>query len=203
MTHSHGLDPSITMDTHGSKVQRELKKLAGYLNPIATNTLAEQVRTANESPTETTNPQSGRVEANVEQTGNQTETTETSTTTEVESAAVMIDAYAMIDRFGGDFEDLPDLAMLVRDSDPEALDATPYKDMFENPKTFQEAWNHPDPFQRKKWREAILKEFKKMNDNKVWRKIKRHQMPKNRRCVKHKWIFEIKRDGRFRARLVT
>lgn len=28
-------------------------------------------------------------------------------------------------------------------------------------------------------------------------------MQRGRRCVKHKWVFEIKRDGRFRARLVA
>ncbi len=28
-------------------------------------------------------------------------------------------------------------------------------------------------------------------------------MPDGRRCVKHKWIFEIKRNGVFRARLVA
>jgi hypothetical protein len=30
---------------------------------------------------------------------------------------------------------------------------------FEEPKTFQEAWHHPDKYQRKKWQEAIRKEF--------------------------------------------
>ncbi len=35
------------------------------------------------------------------------------------------------------------------------------------PRTFKEAWNHPDLKQRMKWREAIEKEFAE-----VWRKIK-------------------------------
>ncbi len=30
------------------------------------------------------------------------------------------------------------------------------------PRTFQEAWNHPDPEQCMKWREAIRKEFADM-----------------------------------------
>ena len=34
-----------------------------------------------------------------------------------------------------------------------------YKDVYEAPSRFTEAWNHPDPFQRKKWRAAIEKEF--------------------------------------------
>ena len=28
-------------------------------------------------------------------------------------------------------------------------------------------------------------------------------MPSGRRCVKHKWVFDIKRDGTFKARLVA
>jgi hypothetical protein len=35
------------------------------------------------------------------------------------------------------------------------VDPTQYADIYENPKTFDEAWNHPDPFQREKWREGI------------------------------------------------
>ena len=54
------------------------------------------------------------------------------------------------------------------------------------PKKYLEAWNHPEPFQRKKWREAINKEFGDMKDRKVFKKIKQTDMPKGRRCVKHK-----------------
>ena len=67
----------------------------------------------------------------------------------------------LVDKFGESVEDvLPDLAMRVQEEpmvDPSTVDPSKYKDMFENPKTFDEAWNHPDPFQRMKWREAILK----------------------------------------------
>ena len=35
-------------------------------------------------------------------------------------------------------------------------------DMYENPKSFQEAWNHPSEEERKKWRRAIRKEFHDM-----------------------------------------
>jgi len=85
----------------------------------------------------------------------------------------------------------------------EKLDPSRYKDVFENPRTFDEAWNHPCPFQRRLWREAILKELKKMEELRVWKKIQRSSIPRNRRCVKCKWVLEIKRDGRFRARLVA
>ena len=92
----------------------------------------------------------------------------------------------------------------MREEDLEKMDPSRYKDVFDNPRTFQDAWNHPCPFQRRLWREAmILKELKKMEELRVWKKIKRSAIPRNRRCVKHKWVLEIKRDGRFRARLVA
>jgi len=71
------------------------------------------------------------------------------------------------------------------------------------PKTFKEAWDHPDEEQKKKWREAINKGFKDMNDRNIWTIIKKSNMPPERRCVKNKWIFKIKRNGIFRARLVA
>jgi hypothetical protein len=37
----------------------------------------------------------------------------------------------------------------------------------------------------------------------VWRNIKKSDVPSGRRLVKHKWVFDIKRNGRFRARLVA
>ena len=108
-------------------------------------------------------------------------------------------AFTMIDRFNGSLDAIIEYEQCWSARD----DPARYKDLYENPKTFKEAWDHEDPFQRKKWREAIGKEFVKMKEKKVWRKIKRKEMEEGRRCVKHKWVFEIKRDGRFRARLVA
>ena len=42
-----------------------------------------------------------------------------------------------------------------------------------------------------------------MNKRKVWQTIKRRQMPQGLQLVKNKWVFEIKRDGQFCARLVA
>jgi Reverse transcriptase (RNA-dependent DNA polymerase) len=42
-----------------------------------------------------------------------------------------------------------------------------------------------------------------MKMNKVWTKIKRSQMQPGRVCIQYKWVFDIKRDGTFRARLVA
>jgi hypothetical protein len=37
----------------------------------------------------------------------------------------------------------------------------------------------------------------------VWRTIKRSEVPKNRRLIGNKWVFKIKRNGVYRARLVA
>jgi Reverse transcriptase (RNA-dependent DNA polymerase) len=78
-----------------------------------------------------------------------------------------------------------------------------YKDMFEVPLTFEQAWNHPCPWQRQRWRAAILLELAKMKRMCVWKKVKRSVIPRGRKCIKCKWVFDIKRNGVFCARLVS
>ena len=67
-------------------------------------------------------------------------------------------------------------------------DPTTYKDIYSIPSGVDDAWNHPDPVQRKMWRAAIMKEFDKMSTMKVYRKIDRALMPNGRRCVKCRWV---------------
>ncbi len=38
---------------------------------------------------------------------------------------------------------------------------------------------------------------------KVWRRTNKRNIPSNHRCIKCKWVFKIKRNGVFRARLVA
>ena len=71
------------------------------------------------------------------------------------------------------------------------------------PTTFQEAYNHKDPEMKKRWRMAIKKEFSDMIKRGVWRNYKKKDIPSGRRLVKNKWVFEVKRSGLFRARLVA
>ena len=78
-----------------------------------------------------------------------------------------------------------------------------WKDVFKNANSFKEAWYHPDPFQRAMWRAGIRKELLKMKMQRVMQKILRSNMPAGRRCVKCKWVFEVERNGVFRARLVA
>ncbi|KAL7571065.1 hypothetical protein ACA910_003779 [Epithemia clementina (nom. ined.)] len=73
----------------------------------------------------------------------------------------------------------------------------------DEPKDFQEAWHHPDLEARAKWRAAIKKELRCMREKGVWRKIDRRNVPPNRRLIGNKWVFKIKRDGVYRARLVA
>jgi hypothetical protein len=55
----------------------------------------------------------------------------------------------------------------LKNPDAQHIKPEQYKDAFTNPVNFQEAYNHADPFQRNHWREAIKKEFSKMNERKV------------------------------------
>jgi transposase InsO family protein len=114
-------------------------------------------------------------------------------------------ASVLIDRFHHDFAMIATTeveAEMMKDGDPKVSPSS-YKDVYEAPSSYDAAWNHTDPWQRSKWRAAITLEYKKMEDHKVWEKVKRATMQPGKRCVKHKWINEIKRNGIFRSRLVA
>jgi Reverse transcriptase (RNA-dependent DNA polymerase) len=81
---------------------------------------------------------------------------------------------------------------------PELVPEAFRKDVFKNPSKFDEAYNHPAKFQRK-----TSREFERMKIHQVWEKIKQNNLPSDCWCVKCKWVFEIKRDGVFRACLVA
>ena len=73
----------------------------------------------------------------------------------------------------------------------------------DEPESFQEAWWGPDLIEREKWQEAICLEFKKMLDMGVWRNVKRRDCPNDCRLVVCKWVFKVKRNGVYCARLVA
>jgi len=54
------------------------------------------------------------------------------------------------------------------------------------PKTFDKAWNHPDEKKRTGWREGISKEFQSIKKKQVWMKIKKDEVPNNRRLIENK-----------------
>ena len=68
--------------------------------------------------------------------------------------------------------------------------------------SFNEAWNHPNTTSQEKWQEVICKEFVDMNKQQVWHKTSKTLLLPNRRCVKNKWVFKIKRNSVFWARFV-
>jgi Reverse transcriptase (RNA-dependent DNA polymerase) len=73
----------------------------------------------------------------------------------------------------------------------------------DEPTTFDQAWNHADPKDRDNWRFVIKKVFNDMESKKVWEIMKKEDFPEWRRTVKNKWIFKIKRNVIFIARLVA
>jgi Reverse transcriptase (RNA-dependent DNA polymerase) len=49
----------------------------------------------------------------------------------------------------------------------------------------------------------VTKELGKMTTLQVWELVDKAMIPNDRKCIKYKWIFDIKRDGTFKARLVA
>ena len=61
-----------------------------------------------------------------------------------------------------------------------ASEATTYPD---ERTTFQEAWNHEDTQEREGWQNAIKKEFQDMLKRGFWRRIKKNEVPNDRRTI--------------------
>jgi hypothetical protein len=126
----------------------------------------------------------------IDNSSNSTITTNNQPGREV-TPAVVDTASVIINRYSKDF------TFTSLDVNP-----TDYDEIVE-PKSYNEAWNHQESKQQVKWRKAIAKEFNDMVTRKVWKKMKRQDIPSGRRCVKTKWVMKIKRNGVFRARLVA
>ena len=73
----------------------------------------------------------------------------------------------------------------------------------DEPQSFQEAWWDPDLIAREKLRDAIHLEFKKMLDMGVWRHVKREDHPNDHRLVGRRWVFKVKQNGVYHARLLA
>ena len=71
------------------------------------------------------------------------------------------------------------------------------------PRTFKEAWHHQIRKEREKWRAAIRKEINSMIERGLWKKTDRKKIPSNRRLIGNRWVFKIKRDSTYRAKLVA
>jgi len=53
---------------------------------------------------------------------------------------------------------------------------------------------------KKRWLESCLEELKSLKDRDVYEIV---DLPKRRKVVKNRWVFNIKPDGRYRSRLVA
>jgi hypothetical protein len=91
----------------------------------------------------------------------------------------------------------------ISPSNPYNVQDTQLKDILTVPDKYEEAYYHPDTWCRDRWREAIRKELEKMSQLKVWHPVGRQDIPSGRKTIKCKWVFDIKRTGVFRARLVA
>ena len=71
------------------------------------------------------------------------------------------------------------------------------------PQTFQQEWWHPDLEAREKLHDGIRLEFNKMISMEVWRKVRSTSIPNGRRLVGCNWVFKIKHNAVYQARLVA
>jgi hypothetical protein len=71
------------------------------------------------------------------------------------------------------------------------------------PTNFYEAYNHPDPDARVKWRVAICKDTEYMKNKEVREVFPMETIPEGRSCLKIKWVLKIKRNRIFRVRLMA
>ena len=88
-------------------------------------------------------------------------------------------------------------------SNPFGVAPAQLRDVASIPINFEEAYYNSDLWCRNQWRNAIELELQKINELKVWTIIKRQDIPSKRKPIKNRWVFDIKRNGRFKARLVA
>jgi len=67
------------------------------------------------------------------------------------------------------------------------------------PKTFKDVAKLPAD-SKKRWLESCLEELKSLKDRDVYEIV---DLPKRRKAVKNRWVFNIKPNGRYRSRLVA
>ena len=72
---------------------------------------------------------------------------------------------------------------------------------YEIPNSFGEAWDRHDNEQKLKWREAINKEIQDWTKRKILEFILMEKKPLERKLIGSRWVFIVKRNRVFRARL--
>jgi hypothetical protein len=69
--------------------------------------------------------------------------------------------------------------------------------VIKEPSSCKEAINYAEKKVRFALKEAIDKELNEMTKRGAWKVIDEKDIPKDRQCIKNKWIFKIKRKGIF------
>jgi len=73
-------------------------------------------------------------------------------------------------------------------------------DMDIHPSTYKDAMFKKD---RSEWWKAMVTEFDNIITKRVWKIIKKSDLPKGRKIIGNRWVFSRKDDGRYRARSVA
>ena len=61
------------------------------------------------------------------------------------------------------------------------------------PKNFNQAWNHPDKKEQQSWHQAITKELTDMKKRGVWEIINKNSIPKDQSLIGNKWVLKQKK----------
>ena len=70
----------------------------------------------------------------------------------------------------------------------------------DTPLTFDEATNGPD---KSRWWVAIDREYQSLIDNGTWERVPRMEVAPEHTIIGSRWVFKVKTDGTFKARLVV
>ena len=73
---------------------------------------------------------------------------------------------------------------------------------YKEPPTYKSMLRRPRE-EREKWIEGCRKEFRDFEKRGVWVKMRINELPPGRKLVGTKWVFKVKRCGRYRSRLVA
>jgi Reverse transcriptase (RNA-dependent DNA polymerase) len=72
---------------------------------------------------------------------------------------------------------------------------------YTEPQTFRDAWHHDDATEREGWMGAIKKEMQSMLSKQVWTPVLLTDIPSGRKLIGSKWVFKLKKNKVYRARL--
>jgi hypothetical protein len=73
---------------------------------------------------------------------------------------------------------------------------------YREPRGYRTMLKQKEP-ERSKWIEGVMREVEDFAARGVYKVIKMHEVPEGRRLIGSKLVFKVKRDGRFRSRIVA